>query len=674
MWPLSLIFFILENLLGFVAAQRAQTYFCMNNGNYTSNSTYRENLNTLLSSLSSNVDSNGFYNASAGQNPDTVNAIVLCRADVQLDRCRSCVHNATLELVRVCPNQKQAGLWYEFCMLRYSNESIFGTMIDLPTAWFWNPVNVTSPELVMEDLRTLMDDLRGKAANGGSLRKVAGGNKMAPDFQTIYAMVQCTPDLSPEDCTTCLMASALDLPRCCYRSRGGGIYRPSCTLRYDLWPFYNETMLQAPLVPTPSPPGIKEISLTQTRLGFAGKNDDDATTKTVIAIVSLAACLILAVCGIFFLRKKIKQKHKKKLESNFINLLKISTIESLQYDYGTIRAATNYFSDANKLGQGGFGAVYWGKLQNGKEIAVKRLSRDSDQGDLEFNNEVLLVANLQHRNLVRLLGFSVEKNERLLVYELVQNGSLDHFIFDPIRRPCLDWERRYKIIGDIAKGLLYLHEDSLLRIIHRDLKASNILLDGEMTPKIADFGMARLFVQDETRGSTSRIVGTYGYMAPEYAINGHFSVKSDVFSFGVLVLEIVSGQRNNNFRDGENVEHLPSFAWRSWCDGTAANVIDPVLRASSGAPSDMLRCIHIGLLCVQENAADRPTMSSVVLMLNSFSITLPIPSQPAFFMPSRLDGDVSLHQHNSRELETIGSSNSISASGNEVSISDFYPR
>ncbi|XWS15630.1 hypothetical protein CRYUN_Cryun34aG0017800 [Craigia yunnanensis] len=161
-----------------------------------------------------------------------------------------------------------------------------------------------------------------------------------------------------------------------------------------------------------------------------------------------------------------------------------------------------------KLGQGGFGVFYKGRLSSGKNIAVKRLSRESGQGDLEFKNEVLLVAKLQHRSLVRLLGFSLERSERLIVYEFVQNGSLDRFIFDPKEREQLDWEQRYKIIEGIARGLLYLHQDSRLRIIHRDLKASNVLLDADMNPKIADFGMARLFLMDETQGNTNGIVGT----------------------------------------------------------------------------------------------------------------------------------------------------------------------
>ncbi|XP_057470962.1 cysteine-rich receptor-like protein kinase 10 isoform X2 [Actinidia eriantha] len=353
-----------------------------------------------------------------------------------------------------------------------------------------------------------------------------------------------------------------------------------------------------------------------------------------------------------------------------------STVDSLQYHFDTICVATDNFSDANMLGRGGFGPVYRGRLPNGQEIAVKRLSRGSQQGELEFKNEVMLVAKLQHRNLVSLLGFCLEGIERLLIYEFVPNASLDHFIFDPIKRALLDWERRYKIIGGVARGLLYLHEDSRLRIIHRDLKASNVLLDAEMHPKISDFGMARLFVLDETQGNTSRIVGTYGYMAPEYAMHGQFSVKSDVFSFGVLVLEIVSGQKNNCFRNGENVEDLLSYAWKSWREGTASNLIDPTLRDSLGSMREIMRCIHIALLCVQENIADRPTMASVVLMLTSFSLTLTVPSEPAFFMHSSIDPELPLLREDSDGVteRSRSRSKSVHVSINEASLTELYPR
>ncbi|XP_011007880.1 PREDICTED: G-type lectin S-receptor-like serine/threonine-protein kinase B120 isoform X2 [Populus euphratica] len=224
-----------------------------------------------------------------------------------------------------------------------------------------------------------------------------------------------------------------------------------------------------------------------------------------------------------------------------------------------INEATKQFSDENKLGQGGFGPVYRGTLEDGKEVAVKRLSRTSGQGQREFLNEVLLIARLQHRNLVRLLRCCLEKNEKLLIYEYMPNKSLDVFLFGSRNGVLLDWQRRLSIINGIARGLLYLHEDSRLRIIHRDLKASNILLDYEMNPKISDFGMARIFDGNQSEANTNRIVGTYGYMAPEYAMAGLFSVKSDVFSFGVLLLEIISGKKNVGFHLSEEGESLLTF-------------------------------------------------------------------------------------------------------------------
>ncbi|XVF77727.1 hypothetical protein PTKIN_Ptkin14bG0070200 [Pterospermum kingtungense] len=300
-----------------------------------------------------------------------------------------------------------------------------------------------------------------------------------------------------------------------------------------------------------------------------------------------------------------------------------------RFDFNTIVTATNNFSSNNKLGQGGFGLVYKGALGDGQEIAVKRLSGQSAQGLTEFENEVILIARLQHINLVKLLGCCIQRNERMLIYEYMPNRSLDYFIFDKKRIKLLNWCLRFHIICGIGRVLLYLHQDSRLRIIHRDLKASNVLLDNDMNPKISDFGMAKTFGRDQSVANTNRIVGTYGYMSPEYAIDGLFSVKSDVYSFGVLLLEILSGKRNRGFRHTDHHLNLLGHAWRLWRDDKPLDLIDKFL-LNHCVVSEVLRCVHIGLLCVQQLPEDRPNMAAVVLMLGSDG-SLPLPKQPGFY-------------------------------------------
>ncbi|XP_016648142.1 PREDICTED: cysteine-rich receptor-like protein kinase 10 [Prunus mume] len=375
---------------------------------------------------------------------------------------------------------------------------------------------------------------------------------------------------------------------------------------------------QAPLVI-----GVFERLLHFFRLLVMGSMEEEFCILVVIGHCG-SNCHIALLGRLLFLKKKSKEKVQCYTTTKCGN--EINSVESLQFDLRTIEAATENFSDQNRLGGGSFGEVYKGTLPDGLQIAVKRLSRGSGQGAEEFKNEIVLVAKLQHRNLVRLLGFCSEGEEKLLVYELVENKSLDHFLFGSENQVKLDWSSRYKIIGGIARGLLYLHQDSRLQIIHRDLKAGNVLLDGNMNPKIADFGMARIFGADQTQGSTRRIVGTYGYMPPEYAMYGQFSVKSDMYSLGVLILEIVTGKKNTNFYNSDRGEDLLSYAWRHWRDGTPLELLDPNLR-DSYEKTEVIRCVHIGLLCVQGNPDERPTMQSIVLMLSSDSVTMALPQK-----------------------------------------------
>ncbi|KAK2393357.1 G-type lectin S-receptor serine/threonine-protein kinase [Trifolium repens] len=326
-------------------------------------------------------------------------------------------------------------------------------------------------------------------------------------------------------------------------------------------------------------------------------------TPIIIAAVIVSA-IIVATCAYFFWSWASKRSGQTHQENQFASLrgdAKQVKIEDLPlFEFKNISTATNNFSLANKIGHGGFGSVYKGELPDGLEIAVKRLSRTSGQGE-----------------------------EKMLVYEYMPNNSLDFYLFDPVKKKILDWQKRLYIIQGISRGLLYLHRDSRLRIIHRDLKLSNILLDGELNPKISDFGMAKIFGSSENEGNTRRIMGTYGYMSPEYAMEGLFSEKSDVFSFGVLLLEIISGRKNTSFYNHDQALSLLGYAWKLWNEEEIITLIDPEI-CNPDYVDDILRCIHIGLLCVQEIAKERPTMATVVSMLNSEIVKFPHPSQPAF--------------------------------------------
>ncbi|KAL3519546.1 hypothetical protein ACH5RR_017695 [Cinchona calisaya] len=610
-----------------VTSSTFAAYHCQNTTyNPRTNSAYHANLNILLDSFSSinatNTD-NGFFNSTAGRDiSNKVYGLFLCRGDVSNDVCKQCVADARTKIRQQCSYEKTAIVWYNECFLRYSNESIFSRRDTSYWITFWNTNNVTQPDLFNPLLENLMNEITTQAANEGSGKKFATGDANFSAFQRLYTLAQCTPDLSSFECMTCFSNAMSLLPSCCHNRQGGQVVYPSCNVRYEVYKFYDSTVTPAPL-PTPNiiPPLPRSSSPEK------GRN------SRAVVIAPIIVSVLLFFVALFFLRRRFSKKINDGVEEA-TGGNEVSNEESLQCNLSDIQVATNNFAAGNRIGEGGFGPVYKGTLPNGEEIAVKRLSSSSFQGFQEFRNEIVLVANLHHRNLVRLLGYCFQGEEKLLIYEFLPNKSLDYFLFDPEQQLLLDWSIRYKIISGLARGLLYLHEDSQLRIIHRDLKASNVLLDGNMNPKITDFGLARLFLVDQSEGSTSKIAGTYGYMAPEYAMRGQFSVKSDVFSFGVLVLEIISGKRNNNFHESDgSAEDLLSYAWKQWRDGMPFALLDPKI-GDSYVRNEVIQCIHIGLLCVQEDAEQRPNMASVVLMLSSYSATLPAPNNPPFLCHS----------------------------------------
>ncbi|XP_034680437.1 cysteine-rich receptor-like protein kinase 25 isoform X3 [Vitis riparia] len=317
-----------------------------------------------------------------------------------------------------------------------------------------------------------------------------------------------------------------------------------------------------------------------------------------------------------------------------------------QFSLVSVMAATNNFSDENKLGKGGFGPVYKGILPGGQEIAVKRLSRDSKQGSAQFYNE-RLIAKQQHRNLVRLLGYCIEGEEKMLIYEFMPNRSLEDVLFAPAGRKMLDWNKRCKIIEGIVQGLDYLHRHSRLNMVHRDLKASNILLDDDMNPKISNFGTARIFEPNASEAYTSELIGTRGYMPPEYVMEGAYSQKTDVYSFGVLLLEIVSGQRNIS---NDRAMDLVNYARQLWREGKGLELVDPAVR-DPHSTTQMLRCIHVALLCLQ-TSDERPEISDVCSMLNSQTGDLPNPNPRPFGLGTT--GDREGKKGQARDVEVSG--------------------
>ncbi|XP_066350575.1 G-type lectin S-receptor-like serine/threonine-protein kinase At4g27290 [Miscanthus floridulus] len=363
--------------------------------------------------------------------------------------------------------------------------------------------------------------------------------------------------------------------------------------------------------------------------------------NVLIILLPVTVCL-LALMGMFLVwisrKRKLRGKRRnmdiqKKMmmvgHLDETNTLGDENLDLPFFSFGDVVSATNNFAEDNMLGQGGFGKVYKGILGENTEVAIKRLSQGSGQGINEFRNEVVLIAKLQHRNLVRLLGCCIHGDEKLLIYEYLPNKSLDSFIFDAARKNVLDWPTRFRIIKGISRGVLYLHQDSRLTIVHRDLKTSNILLDADMNPKISDFGMARIFGGNQQEANTNRVVGTYGYMSPEYAMDGAFSVMSDTYSLGVILLEIISGLKitSTHFT---TFPSLLAYAWSLWNDGKAMDLVDSSVLESCSA-NEALRCIHIGLLCVQDNPNSRPLMSTVVFMLENETTLLLVPKQPLYF-------------------------------------------
>ncbi|XBH80017.1 hypothetical protein VPH35_105846 [Triticum aestivum] len=596
-----------------------------------------DNLKVVAASLPKNISSSPVHFATAtfGQSPDVVYALALCRDDLLNDTASGeCVTN-TFKLTPPPPQRCYRTALYSVgayftvnpCVLAYSVDNILapGNGDDMFLE-FWTTKNVTGDvRLITGLIHELLVATVEKAASMELTRFAMGVVDSRTTFPLVYSLAQCTPDLSAGDCLACLRRLLRRINSTTSQFIGGQMYDIRCNFRYESFSFYGgEPMLH--LGPSLAPAGAPTPT---------NKRRISKPWVIPIVVVPLAVATFLRF---MFYSRWVKAHHvgstvrrAQDMEGEKQLVWHGKNSEFSMYDYEQVQDATNNFSDGNKLGLGGFGTVYKGQFREGLEIAVKRLASHSGQGFIEFKNEVQLIAKLQHTNLVRLLGCCSQEDEKILIYEYLPNKSLDFFIFDENKRALLDWSQLVAIIEGVAHGLLYLHKHSQLRVIHRDLKTSNILLDSEMNPKISDFGLAKIFDSNKPEGNnTRRVVGTYGYMAPEYAAEGILSIKSDVFSFGVVVLEILSGKRNSGSKQCGDFINLLGYAWQLWEEERWIDLIHVSLVPESHS-TKLMRCMNIALLCVQENVADRPTMPDIVGMLSSETMIITQPKQPAYF-------------------------------------------
>ncbi|XBI75574.1 hypothetical protein VPH35_068937 [Triticum aestivum] len=597
-----IVFLLILGFKPFVTASKPLAQFCDDSISNMNDSTYQANLKLLSTKLSRSASfkqtllAKGFVRT----DQDRIYGVAVCRGDIAYNNpiCTSCITTAFHDAWRLCGPYDMHVL-YEYCIVHISATDL---TYDSSAYGAYTGVSIN------DNIMVLIQETAKQVVYNSTMRYATGRMDLNNTIPLLYSLAQCNLDLPPNDCWDCLNNIRSTAKNFSYLQRGEWIASVWCNLWYDTYQFYEgQPMKQI----TWSDSSICAISI-YISIFFS--------IYIFPMILSHLYGAKINYCAAFL--------HSQEDEELVWGIGRSS--EFTFFDFSQVSDATSNFSDENKLGQGGFGPVYKGQLPKGSEVAIKRLASQSGQGFTEFKNEVQLIAKLQHTNLVRLLGCCSQGEEKILIYEYLPNKSLDFFIFDETKKALLKWDKRKAIIEGIAQGLLYLHKHSRLRVIHRDLKASNILLDSEMNPKISDFGLAKIFSSNDTEGNTKRIAGTYGYMAPEYASEGLFSIKSDVFSFGVLILEIINGKRNSCFHQNGDFFNLLGYAWKLWKEERWLEFVDESIVSESDVLETM-RCINIALLCVQENAADRPSTTSLVAMLSSESMTLPEPKHPAYF-------------------------------------------
>ncbi|OIV94505.1 hypothetical protein TanjilG_25567 [Lupinus angustifolius] len=598
------------------------------------------NFVATMDKISEQMRNTGMGKAVTGTGPDTNYGLAQCYGDLSLLDCVLCYAEARTVLPQCFP-YNAGRIYLDGCFMRSENYSFFNEYtgpgdraVCDKTAKKDSRFQAAAKQAVLSAIQDAPNNngyARGKVAVSGTANESA------------YVLADCWKTLDTRSCKACLQNASSSMLGCLPWSEGRAL-NTGCFMRYSDKDFLN-----------------KEL-----------KNGSSRGTVVVIVVAVISSVIVLVVgVGIaVYIRKQRYIQKKRRGSSDAEKLAKTLQHSSLNFKYSTLDKATGSFDETNKLGQGGFGTVYKGVLADGREIAIKRLYFNNRHRAADFYNEVNIISSVEHKNLVRLLGCSCSGPESLLVYEFLPNRSLDRFIFDKNKGRELNWEKRYEIIIGTAEGLVYLHENSKVRIIHRDIKASNILLDAKFRAKIADFGLARSLQEDKTHISTA-IAGTLGYLAPEYLAHGQLTEKADIYSFGVVLLEIVTGRQNNRSKTSEYTDSLVTVTWKHFQSGTAEQLLDPNLGLhdddhSGNVKNEILRVVHIGLLCTQEIPSLRPSISKALHMLTKREENLPAPSNPPFLDESTME----LHDTSGDPFYLLNASDSIAT----MSHSSFYPR
>ncbi|KAJ0770753.1 putative protein kinase RLK-Pelle-DLSV family [Helianthus annuus] len=564
---------------------------------------FLSNLNTTLSSLRQQLSVNGVRYADARTllNGESVWGLASCRGYVSTANCVACFNYAVAQL-KVCGLGNGAQAYYNDCDVRYENNNFYADANIRAGVVICG--NTTSPQAnFKKTVQGLMTDLRTATPKtsdyyAASTRRVINGNR------TVYAIAQCNLNLSQSVCQECLNSRYSSLDACLPGTNGRAVDN-GCFMRYSSTPFFG-------------------LNQTTNLTPFLG-DGDSSKKRSVIGGVVGGVCFLLLVLAFSLWRLRSKNAISSHQDKS------TGSTEMLhgprKYSYGDLKIATDNFSDEHKLGGGVFGEVYKGTLKDGNTVAIKKTAMASISGKMQ---ELKIISNVHHRHLVRLLGYCNKGPFLFLVHEYMDNGSLDQFLYGD-KSMNLNWRQRFEIIYGTARGLAYLHEQYHITIIHRNIKTSNILLDNEFQPKIADFAMIRLLPEDKTHLST-KVAGSMnsGYVAPEYAVHGQLSEKVDTYSFGIVVLEIISGKRCDYVIDDEAVgQSLLDYAWDLYDRGTHLNLVDGRLDSTEYAKDDAKKIIEIALMCTQSTISARPTMSEVVTLLSDKSLDEMSPIRPS---------------------------------------------